>query len=465
MTRRALLVEDDASIATVITAALEDEAFTVDRCARISERDRLLANGSYDVMLTDVMLLDGDGIETLPDVQQRNPELPIIILSAQNTLDTAVRATDRGAFEYFPKPFDLDELVRAAAQAADSHKGAEEGEADQGEGLPLIGRSKPMQDVYRMIARVLQNDLSVLVLGESGTGKELVAEAIHELGSRRTGPFVAVNTAAIPRDLIESELFGHEKGAFTGAVNRRIGKFEVATGGTVCLDEIGDMPHGMQVKLLRVLQEKVVERIGGDASIPVDARVIAATHRDLPAQIEAGRFREDLYYRLSVFPIEIPPLRDRREDVQPLIREMIRRVRADRGVFVQLPEDSLGLLEAYAWPGNVRELANVIERLAVKKPFGRIQPADLPSPVRADAMATAVVSASLTPTGPAESGAAFGSDDFDVKAHLTEVERQLIESALGKSDGVVARAAELLGVGRTTLVEKMRRYGIGQAAT
>ena len=328
----------------------------------------------------------------------------------------------------------------------------------------LVGVSSAMDGIRRMIDQVAPTAATVLVTGESGTGKEVVARRIHEL-SGRDGPFVAINCSAIPDNLLESELFGHEKGAFTGAVNRRIGKFEVATGGTVFLDELGDMPHGMQVKLLRVLQEKVVERIGGDASIPVDARVIAATHRDLPAQIEAGRFREDLYYRLSVFPIEIPPLRDRREDVQPLIREMIRRVRADRGVFVQLPEDSLGLLEAYAWPGNVRELANVIERLAVKKPFGRIQPADLPSPVRADAMDTAVVSASLTPTGPAESGAAFGSDDFDVKAHLTEVERQLIESALGKSDGVVARAAELLGVGRTTLVEKMRRYGIGQAAT
>ncbi|MEM9403967.1 MAG: sigma-54 dependent transcriptional regulator, partial [Pseudomonadota bacterium] len=327
-----------------------------------------------------------------------------------------------------------------------------------------VGASGDMQAVRRMIDQVAPTAATVLVTGESGTGKEVVARRIHAL-SGREGPFVAINCGAIPDNLLESELFGHEKGAFTGAVNRRIGKFEVASGGTVFLDEIGDMPHGMQVKLLRVLQEKVVERVGGDASIPVSARVVAATHRDLPAQIEAGRFREDLYYRLSVFPIEITPLRERPDDVQPLIREMIRRIRADRGVFVQLPDESLDLLEAYAWPGNVRELANVIERLAVKKPFGRIHPSDLPRPVRADAGTTSVISASLYPAAPAPASATFGNEDFDVKAHLNEVERQLIESALAKSDGVVARAAELLGVGRTTLVEKMRRYGLHQAAT
>ncbi len=358
----------------------------------------------------------------------------------------------------YPIEFEDLESLLGKLNAEDSESVADPAVPD------LVGVSRDMQGIRRMIDQVAPTAATVLVSGESGTGKEVVARRIHAL-SGREGPFVAINCSAIPDNLLESELFGHEKGAFTGAVNRRIGKFEVAAGGTVFLDEIGDMPHGMQVKLLRVLQEKVVERVGGDASIPVDARVIAATHRDLPAQIEAGRFREDLYYRLSVFPIEITPLRDRPEDVQPLIREMIRRVRAERGVFVQLPDDSLGLLEAYAWPGNVRELANVIERLAVKKPFGRIKPADLPTPVRADAAGTSVVSASLYPASSDESPAAFGSEDFDVKAHLTEVERQLIESALARSDGVVARAAELLGVGRTTLVEKMRRYGIGQAAT
>jgi len=247
-----LLVEDDVSIATVITAALEDDGFKVSHCDSIAGRDRFLAGQRFSALVTDVILTDGDGIETLGSVRKAHPDMPIIILSAQNTLDTAVRASDTGAFEYFPKPFDIEELVRTVRQAAGAAGGGagEDVESDT-QGLPLVGRSAAMQAVYRMITRVLKNDLTVLVLGESGTGKELVAEAIHQLGQRRTGPFVAVNTAAIPAELIESELFGHEKGAFTGAVARHIGKFEQAAGGTLFLDEIGDMPMQAQTRLLR----------------------------------------------------------------------------------------------------------------------------------------------------------------------------------------------------------------------
>ena len=253
MTRRVLLVEDDASIALVITAALEAEDFMVDRCDSIAERDRLLARQSYCLMLTDVVLTDGDGIETLNRARAEAPHMPVIILSAQNTLDTAVRASDTGAFEYFPKPFDLEELMRTAhrATSAANAQSAPDDSDDVAQGLPLVGRSAAMQAVYRMITRVLRNDLSVLILGESGTGKELVAEAIHQFGNRSTGPFIAVNTAAIPSELIESELFGHEKGAFTGATARHLGKFELATGGTLFLDEIGDMPLQAQTRLLR----------------------------------------------------------------------------------------------------------------------------------------------------------------------------------------------------------------------
>src|SRR5690606_9899860 len=274
MGRRALLVEDDPSIAMVITAALEDEAFTVSRCDSIEGRDRLLTEGVYDVMLTDVVLTDGDGITSLGDVHSAYPDTPVIILSAQNTLDTAVRATDTGAFEYFPKPFDLDDLVRAACQAAASRAGTRTSEGEGGDGLPLIGRSQAMQDVYRMITRVLRNDLTVLILGESGTGKELVAEAIHQLGARKNGPFVPVNTAAIPRELIESELFGHEKGSFTGAVGRTIGKFEQAHGGTLFLDEIGDMPPEAQTRLLRALQSGRIRRVGGREEVAIDVRIV-----------------------------------------------------------------------------------------------------------------------------------------------------------------------------------------------
>ncbi|MGZ3256888.1 MAG: sigma-54-dependent transcriptional regulator, partial [Croceibacterium sp.] len=300
MTRRALLVEDDGAIATVITAALEEDGFAVDRCDSIAGRDRLLGEQQYDVMLTDVLLGDGDGIETLADVHSAAPDMPVIILSAQNTLETAIRATDTGAFEYFPKPFDLDELVRTTRQAADSRQSGRH-DADEPSGaLPLIGRSQPMQEVYRMITRVLRNDLTVLILGESGTGKELVAEAIHQHGSRKAGPFVAVNTAAIPSELIESELFGHEKGAFTGAVAQHIGKFEQANGGTLFLDEIGDMPIEAQTRLLRALQSGRIRRVGGREEVATDVRIIAATNRDLAPLIAAGKFREDLYYRLNV---------------------------------------------------------------------------------------------------------------------------------------------------------------------
>ena len=299
-----LLVEDDMSIAIVITAALEAEGFEVVRCDSIAERDRHLAERRFSALVTDVMLSDGDGIATIDQVRAADPELPIIILSAQNTLDTAVRATDTGAFEYFPKPFDIDELARTVRQAV-GNNASQIGQQGNGPpaGLPLVGRSAPMQAVYRMITRVLRNDLTVLVLGESGTGKELVAEAIHQLGQRRDGPFIAVNTAAIPGELIESELFGHEKGAFTGAVSRHVGKFEQANGGTLFLDEIGDMPMQAQTRLLRALQSGSIRRVGGRDEIKVDVRIVAATNRDLQPMIAGGAFREDLFYRLNVVPI------------------------------------------------------------------------------------------------------------------------------------------------------------------
>jgi two-component system nitrogen regulation response regulator GlnG len=291
--------------------------------------------------------------------------MPVIILSAQNTLDTAVRATETGAFEYFPKPFDLDELVRAACQAADARNGPS-GQGDEaGEGLPLIGRSQPMQDVYRMITRVLRNDLTVLILGESGTGKELVAEAIHQLGARKAGPFVAVNTAAIPRELIESELFGHERGSFTGAVNRSIGKFEQADGGTLFLDEIGDMPPDAQTRLLRALQSGRIRRVGGREEISIDVRIIAATNRDLAPMIAAGSFREDLYYRLNVVPIHLPPLREREGDIEPLARHFLRRAAREGLPARGLSKAAAALLEAQPWRGNVRELGNFIFRAAL----------------------------------------------------------------------------------------------------
>ncbi|MDD3797712.1 MAG: sigma-54 dependent transcriptional regulator [Novosphingobium sp.] len=461
MSERILLVEDDESIAVVIKAALEAEGLEVDHCESIACRDRMLAANSYGALLTDVMLKDGDGIESLGDVRAGYPDLPIIILSAQNTLDTAVRATDTGAFEYFPKPFDLDELVRAVRQAIDTRAPSEkEQHADAG-GLPLVGRSQAMQGVYRMITRVLHNDLTVLVLGESGTGKELVAEAIHQLGSRRGGPFVAVNTAAIPGDLIESELFGHEKGAFTGAVARSIGKFEQASGGTLFLDEIGDMPLEAQTRLLRALQSGRIRRVGGQDEIAIDVRIIAATHRDLRPLIAEGRFREDLYYRLNVVPIQMPPLRERVDDIGSLARHFLTQAAEEGLPRHTLADDAVALLERQPWRGNVRELRNFIYRMALL--------------AREDVIDRIVVATFLDEQphvpqmeGDVDFGAALGSwlaesgpaDGTLYHSALAAFEKPLFEHALAETGGNQLKAAQMLGINRNTLRKRLGELAI-----
>ena len=460
MAKSALLVEDDDAIATVITAALEEDGFEVARCDSVAGRDRLLAERPYDVMLTDVVLSDGDGIETLGTAQQLHPSMPIIILSAQNTLDTAVRATGTGAFEYFPKPFDLDDLVRAARQAAERSAAGAGDEAEPGEGLPLIGRSPPMQDVYRMITRVLGNDLSVLILGESGTGKELVAEAIHQLGHRKSGPFVPVNTAAIPRELIESELFGHEKGAFTGAVARSIGKFEQAHGGTLFLDEIGDMPAEAQTRLLRALQSGRIRRVGGREEIAVDVRIVAATNRDLAPMIADGSFREDLYYRLNVVPIRLPPLRDRTGDIEPLARHFLRQAAAQGLPSRRFSPEALELLTKQPWRGNVRELKNFVFRAALlaredtidaNAVTGFLEQAPVSEdsePVDLSRVLSAWIEAERPPDGTL------------YHAALAAFERPLFEYALKRTGGNQLRAASLLGINRNTLRKRLSELAI-----
>jgi len=461
MTRRALLVEDDGAIATVITAALGEEGFSVDRCDSVAGRDRLLAERRYDVMLTDVVLGDGDGIETLAAVQAAAPGLPVIILSAQNTLDTAIRAADTGAFEYFPKPFDLDELVRTARQAADARSTGGVDADEPASALPLIGRSQPMQDVYRMITRVLRNDLTVLILGESGTGKELVAEAIHQHGSRKAGPFVAVNTAAIPSELIESELFGHEKGSFTGAVGRHIGKFEQANGGTLFLDEIGDMPIEAQTRLLRALQSGRIRRVGGREEIATDVRIVAATNRDLAPLIASGRFREDLYYRLNVVPIHLPPLRERPDDIAALTRHFLN-LAANEGLpRRRIGEEALVLLQRQPWRGNVRELRNFAYRAALL--------------ARDDEIDMATVSQLLADRPPPDEGGAEDRLPAAISAWLAQAEfapgslydtalaafeKPLFEYALARTGGNQLRAAALLGINRNTLRKRLTELAI-----
>ena len=464
-----LLVEDDAAIATVIIAALEDESFTIAHCTGIAARDRLLEGGRFSVMLTDVILEDGDGLASLAAVRARAPDMPVIVLSAQNTLDTAVRASESDAFEYFPKPFDLDELVQAVRQAVGSRapRQATEEDAlanDEGERMPLVGRSPAMQGVYRMITRVLRNDLTVLITGESGTGKELVAEAIHQLGNRRTGPFVAVNTAAIPADLVESELFGHEKGAFTGAIAQAIGKFEQANGGTLFLDEIGDMPPEAQTRLLRALQSGRIRRVGGRQEIAVNVRIIAATNRDLTPMIAAGTFREDLFYRLNVVPIVLPPLRERREDIAALVQHFLVLAAEDGLPRRLLTADAIERLEQRSWRGNVRELRNVVYRLALMAREERID---------ADSVSDIIgpeISPTMVPQGDGQGG--FGaalagwltaeSPPPGALYHraLAAFEKPLIEYALGRTGGNQLRAAQLLGINRNTLRKRIGELGL-----
>jgi len=456
MSTRILLVEDDSSIAKVITAALQAEGFVVDHCDSIASRDRALADANFAALLTDVILPDGDGISALEPVRRAQPTLPIIVLSAQNTLDTAVRASDVGAFEYFPKPFDLDELVRAVRQAAGSGEGLPQTDEEAAQGLPLVGRSAPMQAVYRMITRVLRNDLTVLILGESGTGKELVAEAIHTLGNRRSGPFVPVNAAAIPSELIESELFGHEKGAFTGAVARYTGKFEQAAGGTLFLDEIGDMPMQAQTRLLRTLQSGRIRRVGGREEVAVDARIVAATNRDLVPMIEAGTFREDLFYRLNVVPITLPPLRERPDDIAALARHFLAQAAGEGLPRRSLTPAAMDLLERQPWRGNVRELRNVAYRIAL---MAREDTVD------ADWLAALIERESRTAQdgGVADFAGALATflkteqpeegELYDTA--LAAFERPLFAHALTATGGNQLRAARLLGINRNTLRKRM----------
>ena len=462
---KVLLVEDDPSIAIVITAALEAEGFRVSPCDSIAERDRLLAGESFAALVTDVVLPDGDGIETLGRVREQFPAMPVIILSAQNTLDTAVRASDTGAFEYFPKPFDIDELACTVRQAvgASSVAGDDVGDVPIGQGLPLVGRSAPMQAVYRMITRVLRNDLTVLILGESGTGKELVAEAIHQLGGRRDGPFVAVNTAAIPAELIESELFGHEKGAFTGAVARHVGKFEQAAGGTLFLDEIGDMPMQAQTRLLRALQSGSIRRVGGREEIRFDARIIAATNKFLEPLIAAGQFREDLYYRLNVVPINLPPLRERPDDVEALARHFLQLAASEGLPRRQLTPDAAELLRRQPWRGNVRELRNFIYRMALL--------------AREDIVDAAALQPMLEQAHKAKGETIEGGTSLEVAvarwlvearppagavydSALAAFERPLFAEVLRETAGNQLRAAQHLGINRNTLRKRLSELAI-----
>lgn len=469
---RILVVDDDAAIRTVVREALRREGHVVETAASVAEQRRALDAFKPHVLVTDVVLPDGNGLDLVPAMASAYPNMPVIVLSAQNTLATAVRATEQGAFEYLPKPFDLGELARAVAAAIAA--GGSSGEAafpeEAGEELPLIGRSPPMQEVYRTIARVVANDLTVLILGESGTGKELVAQAVHDLGPRAKRPFVAINMAAIPRELIESELFGHERGAFTGAAARTAGRFEQAQGGTLFLDEIGDMPFEAQTRLLRVLQAGEFTPVGGARSIRADVRIIAATHKDLPKLIADHAFREDLYYRLNVVPIRLPPLRQRAEDIAELSRHFLDRAAADGLPRKLLSADAVERLAQHGWPGNVRELENLMRRIAALSREDVIGAAAIeqqlsggPSLDHEPAIASSGGLADAVELHLARYFATFGRDlppDGLFERVLAEVERPLLRLSMAAAHGNQLRAARLLGMNRNTLRKKLTERGI-----
>ncbi len=463
-----LLVEDDPSVSHIISTALKAEGMAVDSCKTVSDRDALLASGKYDLLITDVGLGEEDGIATLDAVSARDPDLPVIVISAQNTLNTAVRASETGAFEYFPKPFDLDELVEVVQQAMKPPSEGRLVDTMEEDNLPLVGRSQAMQEVYRMIARLLRNDLSVLILGESGTGKELVAEAIHNLGHRKAGPFIAVNMAAIPTDLIEAELFGHEKGAFTGAVSSAAGKFEQAQGGTLFLDEIGDMPMHAQTRLLRALQSGEINRVGGKGLIKLDVRIVAATNQDFVNLIEEGKFREDLYYRINVVPIELPPLRDRASDVPALANHFLNLAASEGLPKKVLTDDGLELLSRHGWRGNVRELKNLIYRLVVTareeelsetaiRQILQSQQGEEHSQSLEHSFADQVKSIVGDLLLDKEDG-----NSLYTKA-LEKFERPMLEEILRKANGNQIKAANILGINRNTLRKKLTEYEIDPA--
>ncbi|KQN32821.1 nitrogen regulation protein NR(I) [Sphingomonas sp. Leaf38] len=462
-----LVVDDDAAIRTVVAQALRRAGHDVTVADSLAQLERALAVSVPDVLITDVILPDGDGIEHVRSVAARFPLLPIIVLSAQNTLTTAVRAAEVGVYEYLPKPFDLDVLTRAVAGAlARGGMVSEDALHDADRALPLIGRSAAMQDVYRIIARVVSNDLTVLISGESGTGKELVARAIHDLGPRCAAPFVAINMAAIPRELIEADLFGHERGAFTGAATRNAGRFEQASGGTLFLDEIGDMPMEAQTRLLRVLQSGEFTSVGGARTIRVDVRIVAATNRDLSAQVANGQFREDLFYRLNVVPIALPALRERRQDIALLARHFLDHAAVQGLPRRQLATDAITVLGAHHWPGNVRELENLMRRIAV---LARDEV------IGADAIRTMIgTHAGPEETVDVEIGQAVRAmidriarenpaslDDGTLYERVIgEVERPLIEAMLARHGQNQLRAARALGINRNTLRKRLDTLGI-----
>jgi two-component system nitrogen regulation response regulator GlnG len=469
--RTIILADDDTAIRVVLTQALTRAGYEVRATGTAMTMWRMVAEGEGDLVITDVVLPDENAFEILPRIRKARPNLPVIVMSAKNTIMTAITAAERGAFEYLPKPFDLKEMLDVVEKGLkqadrDREKPTRLAKADRfEEDLPLVGRSPAMQDIYRVIARMTQTDLTVMIIGESGTGKELVARALHDYSRRKQSPFVAVNMAAIPRELIESELFGHEKGAFTGASARYAGRFEQAQGGTLFLDEIGDMPMEAQTRLLRVLQEGEYSSVGGSRPRRTDVRVIAATHRDLRQLIKEGRFREDLYFRLNVVPLRLPALRERIGDIGDLVQHFLKSCEQKGLPRKTLSKDALERLGQHKWPGNVRELENLVQRLVAIQPDEEINLAAIEAEFSAQESLSFSDGGKITDLASAVEQYLVdyfaGFEDGKPPAGLysriiQQVEIPLISAALAAENGNQIKAAELLGINRNTLRTRIR---------
>jgi len=456
---RILIIEDDASICYFLHEFLQAEGYQV-ACAMDGEQGiALIRNETYDIVLTDLRLPKADGLEVLKEIKNNVSNSIGIVMTGFGSIDTAVQAMKLGAFDYITKPVDVKELRITLNRALEHRRLQRENFLlrrqlkDKYQFKNLLGNSEEMLKVFRIIEKIADTDSTILIFGESGTGKELVARSIHYNSERKDKPFVPVNCGAIPENLLESELFGHEKGAFTGASKTRIGRFEKANGGTIFLDEVGDMSAILQTKILRVLQEREFERVGGQRTIKVDVRVIAATHRDLEEEITKGNFREDLYYRLNVIPVKIPPLRARKSDIPILIKHFLKNLSKKKGHLVEgISNKAMEILINYHWPGNVRELENLIERLVILNGKGVIEKEDLPAAITRLSPKEDNTNVTLPETG------------IDLNTTVNQLEKELIIQALDKSNWVKNKAAKLLHLKRTTLVEKMKKNNISREA-
>ena len=471
MADRVLVVDDEQNLRKVLAATLQREGYEVQVAADGEEALAALERDGADVIVTDLVMPKLDGLSLLRRVVARHPDVPVIVITANGRIDKAVEAMKAGAFDFLAKPFEHNELkaiiAKASRQSDYNAKNVIPSDLPEGEQVrrytEIIGRGTLMQELQVMIAKVADAPSTVLIQGESGTGKELVATALHEKSLRRERPFIKINCAAIPRELVEAELFGFEKGAFTGAVNSKPGRFELADGGTLFLDEIGEIPMEMQVKLLRAIQESEFERVGGIKTTKVEVRLVAATSRDLTKEIAAGRFREDLYYRLNVVPINLPPLRERREDIPLLVEHFREKYNARlKKNATRVEPDALACLAAYSWPGNIRELENVLERTILFAEGPVIRAQDLPAALRVpSAPALPALDPAAPSAGPLAPGL-LGPGPLKeiVKGQVQAIERDLIIRGLEITNGNVTRTAKLLKISRKSLQMKMKEFGL-----